>query len=154
MIHADLNDTPSLIAAFHGAAAVFAVTDFWQLFFDPATPSKLKPGQIINQYCHDLEIQQGKNLANAAATVETLERYVYSGLTDFGKWSGGKYTWVYHFDGKAKVVEYIKGSLPGLREKMSVVQVGLYYTHWQTAPFLAPQKVIAPMMIPHKGLNA
>ena len=58
------------------------------------------------------------------------------------KWSKGKYTWVYHFDSKAKAVDYIKQQLPALAKKMSVVQIGLYFTHWQTMPFLAPQKQV------------
>ena len=141
MVHGDLDDPSTLRAAFRGANAIFAVTDFWQPFFDPSTKSKLKAGQIMNEFCHDRELQQGKNLADAAATVGTLERYVCSSLTNFKKWSKGKYTWVYHFDGKAKVVDYIKEKLPDLAAKMSVVQIGLYTTHWQAMPFLAPQKV-------------
>ncbi len=143
MVQADLDEPSTLQNAFQGANAIYAVTDFWQPFFNPSTKAKLKPGQIMNEFCHDLEMQQGKNLADAAANVETLERYVYSSLTNFKKWSKGKYTWVYHFDGKAKVVDYIKESLPGLAAKMSVVQIGLYATHWQAAPLLAPQKVNA-----------
>ena len=145
MVHGDLNDISTLVAAFQGVNVIYAVTDFWQPFFDPSSKAKLKPGQIMNQFCHDLELQQGKNLANAAATVETLERYVCSALTNFEKWSKGKYKWVYHFDGKAKVVDYIKETLPELAAKMSVLQIGLYTTHWQAAPFLAPQKVNAPL---------
>ena len=95
----------------------------------------------MNEFCFDLEVQQGKNISNAAAKVKTLERYVCSSLSDVKKWSNGKYTWVYHFDSKAKVVEYIKDELPELAKKMSVLQIGLYTTHWQAAPFLAPQKV-------------
>ena len=95
----------------------------------------------MNEFCFDLEVQQGKNIANAAAKVKTLERYVYSSLSDARKWSKGKYTWVYHFDGKAKIVEYVTDELPDLAKKMSMLQIGLYATHWQAAPFLAPQKV-------------
>lgn len=95
----------------------------------------------MNEYCYDREVRQGKNIADAAAKVETLEKFVCSSLSDHKKWSKGKYTWVYHFDSKAKVVEYITEQLPELARKMSVLQIGLYATHWQAAPFLAPQKV-------------
>lgn len=144
MVRADIDDPSTLIPAFQGAHAIFAVTDFWSPFFDPANQSKLKPGQTMNEFCYELEISQGKNLANAAAKVDTLERYVYSSLSNARKWSKGKYTWVFHFDGKAKVVDYIKGELPALVQKMSIVQIGLYMTNWKAAPFAAPQKVCLP----------
>ncbi len=105
----------------------------------------------MNEFCFDLEVQQGKNIANAAAKVETLERYVCSSLSDAKKWSKGKYTWVYHFDGKAQVVEYIKDELPHLAKKTSVLQIGLYATHWQAAPILAPQKVEWPKKTSFRG---
>ena len=80
MVSADLDDTDTLEKAFQGAHAIFAVTDFWQPFFDPASRAKLKPGQILNQYCYDREVQQGMNIGHAAAKVETLERLVCSSL--------------------------------------------------------------------------
>ena len=141
MVVGDLDHPDTLTAVFSGAHAIFAITDFWQPSFNSENRAKLKEGQIMNQYCFDREVQQGKNIAHAAAKVETSERYVYPALSDAKKWSKGKYTWVYHFDGKAKVVEYIKAELPALAKKMSVVQIGLYATHWQTAPFPAPRKV-------------
>ena len=149
MVRGDLDDPDSLTAAFSGAHAIYAITDFWQQFYNPASREKLKEGQIMNEFCFDLEVQQGKNMADAAAKVKTLERYVCSSLSDVRKWSKGKYTWVYHFDAKAKVVEYIKDELPELAKKMSVLQIGLYATHWQAAPFLAPQKVDQPYKVLH-----
>lgn len=153
MVRGDLDHPDTLAAAFSGAHAIYAITDFWQPYFNPGTKEKLKEGQILNELCFDLEVQQGKNIANAAAKVETLERYVCSSLSDVKKWSKGKYTWVYHFDGKAKVVKYIKDELPELAAKMSVLQVGLYATHWQAAPFLAPQKVKYSHKIFHWSLR-
>ena len=141
MVQGDLNQVSSIRAAFEGANAIYAVTDFWAPFWNPSTKEKLPPGQLLNQYCYDLEVQQGKNLADAAANVKTLERYVYSALTSFKERSKGKYTWVYHFDSKAKVVDYVTKNLSKLAAKMSVVQIGLYATHWAAAPVLAPQKV-------------
>lgn len=68
----------------------------------------------MNELCFDLEVQQGKNIANASTKTKTLDRYIWSSLSDIKKWSKGKYTWVYCFDGKAKVAEYIKEELPEL----------------------------------------
>lgn len=141
MVGADLDRPETLTAAFAGAHAIYAITDFWQPYFNPANKEKLKEGQIMNEFCFDLEVRHGENMANAAAKVETLERYVWSSLSNAKKWSKGKYTWVYHFDGKAKVTDYIKDALPELAKKMSVLQIGLYATHWQASPFLAPKKV-------------
>lgn len=141
MVRGDLDEPDTLTAAFDGAHAIFAMTDFWQPYFNPSNKEKLKEGQTMNEFCFDIEVRHGKNSAHAAAKVETLERYVYSGLSNATKWSKGKYTWVYHFDGKAKVVEYIKEELPELAKKMSVVQVGLYYNHWKFSPLTAPRKV-------------
>lgn len=141
MVGADIGRPETLTAAFSGAHAIYAITDFWQPYFNPGNKEKLKEGQTMNEFCFDLEVEHGENMANAAAKVETLERYVWSSLSDAKKWSKGKYTWVYHFDGKAKVTDYIKDALPDLAKKMSVLQIGLYATHWQASPFLAPKKV-------------
>ena len=130
VVKGDLNDKESLIAAFQGANAIFSSTDFWAQFFIPATQEELKPGQSLNQYCYDLEVQQGKNVADAAATVEGLDRFIISSLCNVKKLSKGKFTWVYHFDSKAKTVEYVREMQPELAAKMSVVQMGAYMSNW------------------------
>jgi hypothetical protein len=142
VVQGDLGDIDSLIAAVQGANVVFGVTDFWEPFFKPETQEKLASGQLINQYCYDLELQQGKNIADAVATIAgtTLDLFVWSSLADVKKWSNGKYTWVYHFDSKAKVYEYIKTSLPNLAKKTSTVQIGSYAENWLWVPFTAPKK--------------
>ena len=131
VVKGDLDDKESLVEAFKGADAIFTNTDFWGPFHNPTTRAKVKPGQTINEYCYDYELQQGKNVADAAATVDGLERFVVSAVCDAKKWSKGKYTWVYHFDAKAKIVEYIKKTYPELAAKMSVVQIGAYMTNWK-----------------------
>lgn len=131
VVKADLNDTESLVAAFKGANAIFSNTDFWNQFYNPATQEKLKPGQSINEYCYDVELQQGKNVADAAATVEALDRLIMSSVCNVKKLSKGKYTWVYHFDAKANAVEYIREKYPKLAAKMSIVQIGVYMNNWK-----------------------
>lgn len=154
MVKAELDDQSSLVAAFKGATAVFAVTDFWGPFFDPASTQKLKPGQTINEYSYDLELQRGKNMANAAATtLDTLERYVWSSLSDATKWSKGKYTWVYHFDSKAHVADYINEKLPELAKKTSLIQVGMYASNHLLFPILVPTKVRSNCSKNHTGKN-
>ncbi|MCJ1250688.1 hypothetical protein MMC30_007916 [Trapelia coarctata] len=143
IVKADLGDTDSLIAAFKGANAIFAVTDFWT-HIDPANNAKAEQaGKTINEYAYDLEVRQGMNIADAAAatsTLQTLEKFVYSALSNAKKWSKGKYTWVYHFDSKAAVVEYVKEKYSQLDAKMSTLQVGEYATNWKKMPILGPQK--------------
>lgn len=121
---------------------MFAVTDFWAPFFNPATLPKLAPGQLVNEYCYDVELQQGKNIADAVATIadSTLDLFVWSTLSNVRKWSKGKYTWVYHFDSKAMVDEYIKKEHPNLAKKTSTLQIGWYADNWKTLRSSAPEK--------------
>lgn len=143
IVAGDLHDVNSLAKAFQGANVVFGVSDFWAPFADPANLQKLKPGETINQWAYHNEVQIGKNIADALASLSdsTLELYVLSSLSDATKWSDSKYTWVYHFDAKARVVDYIKEKLPKLHAKTSVLQLGLFATNWQFGAIMAPQKV-------------
>ena len=145
MVRADLNNTASLVTAFEGAHAIFAVTDFWAPVSDPSAQEAAKAaGKVVNQYAYDIEVQQGKNIANAASdpsVLRTLEIFVYSSLSNAKKWSKGKYTWVFHFDSKAAVVEYIMLEKKELAERMSTLQVGEYADNWKKFAALAPQKV-------------
>ncbi|KAL1744128.1 hypothetical protein HDZ31DRAFT_39372 [Schizophyllum fasciatum] len=142
VVRADTNDIASLTTAFTGAHAIFAVTDFWAPFFKPETEAKLKPGQTVNEYCYEVELQQAKNIFHGVLPVlGGLERFVYSTLPGVRKWSGGKYTWAYHFDSKQAAVDYLKDSLPELAEKTSFVNLGLYVTNEKLIPVLKPVKV-------------
>jgi uncharacterized protein YbjT (DUF2867 family) len=92
----------------------------------------------------DLEIQQGKNMADAAKETG-VERFIWSSLANVTKGilhclslpsitknanlrsveSGGKLTTVHHFDSKAKVEEYIRSiELPG-----TFVMPGLFMSY-------------------------
>ena len=76
-------------------------------------------------------MQQGKSIADAAATVVDLDRFIMSAVCDVKKLSNGKYTWVYHFDGKAAAVKYLREAHPQLAAKMSIVQIGAYMSNWK-----------------------
>jgi hypothetical protein len=65
--------------------------------------AKLSPGQTLREWCYETEVKQGKNIADAVATVKDLEMFIWSTLSHSSKWSKGKYTGVYHFDSKAAV---------------------------------------------------
>jgi hypothetical protein len=139
-VKGDIEDVQSLKLAFQGASVIFAVTDFWAPFFNPAAHSNLKLGQTINEYCYDVELQHGKNIADAAATVASLDLFVFSSLSAAKKLSRGKYTWNYHFDSKAAVVDYVHATHPGLAAKMSTVQIGNYADNWKKIGVTAPRK--------------
>ncbi|KAF2705914.1 NAD(P)-binding protein [Pleomassaria siparia CBS 279.74] len=156
MVVGDSGDRPSLIAAFQDAHAIYGLTDFWGPFFSPSTATIVSAkGQTTNEAAFDIEVVHGINIAEAAAQIPSLERVVYSSLADVKRWSGGKYTWVYHFDGKAKVVEYIKESLPDLAKKTSYLQIGEYVTNWNNNQVSLGQKKLPDgsfvLRKPHSG---
>ncbi|KAH6685469.1 hypothetical protein F5X68DRAFT_262701 [Plectosphaerella plurivora] len=133
MIKGDAGDAASLKEAFAGSNVIFGVTDFWGVTADPKIHEQAqKEGRPVNTIAYDVEVQQGKNIVDAAnATIDTLDRFVLSTLSHTKKWSGGKYAHNFHFDAKWMAVEYLKSTYPKLAEKTSYLQVGLYLTNWQ-----------------------
>ncbi|KAJ9606464.1 hypothetical protein H2200_009425 [Cladophialophora chaetospira] len=154
LVAANLDDVSSLITAFTGADAIFGVTDFWQFPKDPKTHEMAKQKGITwNEASYLLELQHGKNIIDAAATVlstpeSKLERLVLSSLADVRKASQDKYTWAYHFDSKAHFVKYLKDkadTVPDYRalfKKTSYLQMGYYLDNWRIPnnPILTPRK--------------
>ena len=102
VVQADLDNPSTLAPAFENATVIFAVSDFWGIYGDPANKYKPKPGQPLNPWAAEQETQQLKGLIDTAAKVPTLERFILSSLSNATKWSKGKYTHVYHFDSKPK----------------------------------------------------
>ncbi|KAK1248883.1 hypothetical protein MKX08_007103 [Trichoderma sp. CBMAI-0020] len=91
LVAANINDGSSLAKAFSGAAAVFAVTNYWD------TMSK------------DVEEQQGRTIVDAAKGAQ-VQHFIYSSLIDVAKATNGKLAKVYHFDSKATVEQYARDS--------------------------------------------
>lgn len=85
-----------------------------------------------------VEIQQGKNLANAAAKTPTLKHYIWSTLPNGSKISNGKYL-VPHFEGKNKIDDYIR-SLPELLAKTTFLWITFYGTNY-VFPMFTPNFV-------------
>ena len=141
MVSANLDDPASLLKAFEGADALFSITDFWNPFYAPSSrTAAAEARKTINEWTYDYELQQGKNIFDAAAKVPTLERVIFSSLADVRKWSAGKYTNVWHFDSKAHAEQYCREKYPDLWKKTSVLQVGWYLSNWLSHPLLAPKK--------------
>ncbi|KFY46697.1 hypothetical protein V494_00361 [Pseudogymnoascus sp. VKM F-4513 (FW-928)] len=133
IVKGDVDDVDSIKAAVRGASIVYGNTAFSEAFSDPAMAhvAKLSPGQTLREWCYEKELQQGKNIADAVASVDNLDLFIWSSLSAAKKWSGEKYTGVFHFDSKADVVEYINSVRPQLVKKMSILQMGLYVTNWK-----------------------
>ncbi|KAJ4313213.1 hypothetical protein N0V84_009539 [Fusarium piperis] len=144
VVEADLDKPSTLAAAFDGANTIFAVSDFWGLYGDPANKGKPKPGQPLNVWAGEHETQQLNDVVDAAAKVSTLERFIISALSDATKWSKGKYKHVYHFDSKAKAVVYAKETYPELWAKTSVYQAGLFLGNFVQNPLTQPIKASIP----------
>ncbi|KAJ5479308.1 NAD(P)-binding protein [Penicillium desertorum] len=140
VVKADLDNPSSLLSAFEDAHVIFAVSDFWGLYGDPANKDKATPGQPLNVWAANHETQQLKNVIDAAAKVQSLERFVLSSLSNATKWSGGKYTHVYHFDSKAKAEIYGRENQPELWAKTSIFQAGYFLSNFVSNPITQPRK--------------
>ncbi|KAM0326582.1 hypothetical protein ACHAQA_006451 [Verticillium albo-atrum] len=89
VVAADLNDKAAVARAVQGSTAVYGVTNYW------------------DRLDKNLEIQQGKNLADAVKEAN-VPHYIWSSLLNITKLSGGVLPDVYHFDGKADIEEYVR----------------------------------------------
>jgi hypothetical protein len=131
IVKADLNDVESLKGAFKGANYIFAYTDFAGIIGSPEVMGKFQAGELelsVGEASYKIELQQGKNIADAAATVPELERLVWSALPAVKRLSKGKYEKVYHFDAKADAFEYMLG-VKTLQNKASAVHLGAFMTN-------------------------
>ncbi|KAJ7489676.1 NAD(P)-binding protein [Mycena galericulata] len=111
-----VDNKDAVYKAFQGADYAFLVTNFWE------------------HLDVDKEIAEGKLLIDAAKA-GGVAGIVWSGLPSATKMSGGKYTHIIHFDGKAVVTEY--GRQVGV--PFVDVQGGSYGSNFLTPPF-APVK--------------
>lgn len=139
IIQADLDDEKSLYPAFEGANAIFSNTDFFVHFFGALASGN----ESSLQYAYDREVEQGLNVARVAASpsvISTLDRFVYSSLSDARKWSNGKFPNSWHNNSKVDVIKSIGTRFPELANRMSFVQLGHYVTNWKTFPPMAPEK--------------
>ncbi|KAK6435880.1 hypothetical protein LTR95_007935 [Oleoguttula sp. CCFEE 5521] len=143
LVAADLDNPESLVKAFEGANAIFAVTDFWQFVMDPAVhAAAAQTGKMPNEVAFDREVEQGRNIVNAAAKhLSTLERFVFSSLSDTKKWTKGRIVWNLHFDDKAVILDYLHDKHPALAAKSSFLQMGMYMSNYRMqSPVFSPVK--------------
>lgn len=136
VVKADLADPASLTTAFANANAIFLNTDFWTVFY-PAKAALEAEGKDVTAASHtafDAETTYGKNAAEAAAKVPTLERIVVSALGSVS--TSGKYSRSLHPEAKDWIVKYIEREQAALAKKMSVVYLGAYSTNRMLVPTL------------------
>ncbi|KAK0641930.1 NAD(P)-binding protein [Cercophora newfieldiana] len=139
VVQAELEDVESLKSAFQGANIIFSVTQYWEPFFRPDCRAKAAElGISCRKYAYDVEYRQGKNIADAAATVvDSLDDngFLVSTLSHAGKATSGKMTEVYHFDSKADIFpQYVDEKYPELAKKMSCIHTGYFNTSHQILP--------------------
>ncbi|KAH8194471.1 hypothetical protein TruAng_011360 [Truncatella angustata] len=124
VVAADVNDEASLVKAFEGVIAIFAVTTYWE--------SVMTLGR---DGAGEEELQQLKNIASAAQKTTTLAHFVMSSLPPSDKSSGGRLK-VPHFDYKQKAVDWMKEATPELYAKTSQIWPGWYPTNLTTLPMV------------------
>lgn len=134
VVKADLSDKNSLVAAFQNATAIFAVTDFWVPYLTYLSAAEAQ----------DLEYTQGRNIADAASTISTLEHLIWSTLPSADTISEGTLL-VPHFDGKVLVDKYIQAS--PLKDKTTFYWVGFYTGNLHWGP-LQPAKFVSYLYRP------
>ncbi|ETN45049.1 uncharacterized protein HMPREF1541_09925 [Cyphellophora europaea CBS 101466] len=143
IVEADLDDKDSLVPAFENATVIFANTDYFAHFFAAIGSPDLAGSSGPRRYAFDRELEQGRNLAEAAASpkvLKTLQRFVFSSLPEVAKATQGKYKEVYHNDVKAGIEQDIRDRFPELAGRMSSVHIGHYVTNWYIFPPARPQK--------------
>ena len=132
LVEADLDNPSSLIQAFSGAHVVFAITDFWAPFFASFAELSKVSDRATGERAFEIEVRRGKGIVDAVEKVlvdeGVLERFVFSTLPGLKELSGGKYTYTYHFDGKAEISKYLKGK-KNLWERSSLLNMGFYTTN-------------------------
>ncbi|KAK7219504.1 hypothetical protein V2G26_007507 [Clonostachys chloroleuca] len=131
MATCDFNDPSSLDSAFKGASGIFSVNDFWVYFRNAGKRGEAEAkGENWDALSRDNDTQKIKNIADAASSVPTLERFVLASMANSNKLSGGKYAECYHFEGKTIAEDYCRESQPEFWKKTSVLYVGFYLENY------------------------
>ncbi|KAK7217847.1 hypothetical protein V2G26_005850 [Clonostachys chloroleuca] len=126
VVEADITKPDTLLPAFAGSYAIFAVTDY----FGPLVTAGIYKSM-------DIESEKGINLANAAAATDSLKHYIWSSLPNSHQNSGGKIV-VPYYESKNRVDRHIK-SIPHLLSKTTFAWFSWYagnmnYPLYQPSP--------------------
>ncbi|KAF1837685.1 NAD(P)-binding protein [Decorospora gaudefroyi] len=127
VVQADFDDPASLVKAFEGVHAIFAVTNWWEHLFRGKTQHE----------SGDIEERHGMNLARAAASIRTLEHYLWSTTPSAKRRFWGKME-APHMDYKANVDARIKAELPELAAMTTYLYFGYYPQNMAFFPLCKP----------------
>ncbi|RTE72079.1 hypothetical protein BHE90_013512 [Fusarium euwallaceae] len=140
VVQANLDDPASLVPAFEGADAIFLVSDFWAIYDELTKKPNPHSGKSPNEQAKERETQQLNNAIDVAAKLPTLSRLVISSLPHVAKLTGGKYTYIYHYESKADAEDYAKDKYPDLWSKTSVFKGGFFLSNFTDHPMSQPIK--------------
>ncbi|KAF2751405.1 NAD(P)-binding protein [Sporormia fimetaria CBS 119925] len=127
VVQANFDDEESLVKAFEGVSAAFAVTNWWEHLF--SGKSQEEAGV--------LEEEQGMKLARAAARTDTLEHYIWSTTPSAKRMFRGKLL-TPHMDYKANIDARIKSELPNLAAMTTYLYFGYYPQNMAYFPLIKP----------------
>lgn len=89
-----------------------------------------------------MEKNQGQNLLRALDAIQdTLELFIFSGLSAARRLSGGEFQKIYHFDAKAELIEDLETTHPHLVSKTYELQLGMFMTNLRRPGPMKPTKV-------------
>jgi NmrA-like family len=134
VVQADINSEESLVKAFAGSHAIYAITDFFEPF------AANGPEKAI-----EIESAQGINLARAASKTSTLEHYIWSTLPNGSRLTNGKFQ-IPHFAAKNKVDDYIRSD-KALFAKTTFLWITWYANNYQY-PMFTPIYVVSSLELP------
>lgn len=126
VVSASYDDVQSMVQAFEGATAIFAVTNFWSHF------------SLGAEAAANAETQDVINIGAAASMVTSLRHFVLSSSPSGIKTAGHL---IPHMDGKDRGVDAIKTKFPELAQKMTVMFMGLFSSMVFSRPYMSPYKV-------------
>ncbi|OPB44641.1 hypothetical protein A0O28_0029600 [Trichoderma guizhouense] len=109
LVSADMSSSSSVAPAVQNAHTVFLVTNFWE------------------SMSSDTEISQGKAVVDASKAAG-VQHIIFSSLINASEASNGRLPNISHFDGKARIEEYIRSSgVPG-----TFVLPGMFMSGFET----------------------
>ncbi|KAL7796750.1 hypothetical protein V8C37DRAFT_327260 [Trichoderma ceciliae] len=135
LVVADMSSAQSVAPAVQGAHTVFLVTNFWE------------------SMSADIELSQGKVVVDACNDAG-VKHLIFSSLINVTKASNGRLPNISHFDGKARIEEYIRISgVPG-----TFVLPGMFMSGFETMIRKNPASepagyTLALPVDPHKAIT-
>jgi hypothetical protein len=129
LVVADYDDESSLMDAFHGANAIFGMTNFWEhlMALGVERAGKREYGQSIK-------------IASAAGKTASLEHFIFQTMTAGEKIAGIEY-FCAHWDYKDRASDYIKQSMSALAKKTTSLWIGWFPSNMWVYDALKPTEI-------------